>query len=79
MNKVSYDLISINPARVKKKLISSASLLFLVLITGTTGYMIIEGWDIFDSLYKTIIKEGDTLIALGEVGKLKILEKKAVS
>ncbi len=38
-----------------------------------------DGYMEFNPLYNRIIKEGDTLIALGDVSKLKILEKQVVS
>ena len=39
----------------KKKLIISLLLFIIVLLSGTTGYYCIEGWNIFDSLYMTVI------------------------
>ncbi len=46
---------------LKKKIFLSVGLLLLVIITGTLGYSLIEGWDLFDSLYMTII----TLATIG--------------
>ncbi len=46
---------------IKKRIFLSVGLLFLVIITGTSGYAIIEGWNLFDSLYMTII----TLATIG--------------
>jgi voltage-gated potassium channel len=40
---------------LKKKLIISLLLFIIVLLSGTAGYYFIEGWDIFDSLYMTVI------------------------
>ncbi|MBT3881131.1 MAG: potassium channel protein [Candidatus Scalindua sp.] len=39
----------------RKKLILSLVLFIVVLSSGTAGYSIIEGWNIFDSLYMTVI------------------------
>jgi voltage-gated potassium channel len=39
----------------RKKLIISLLLFIIVLLSGTAGYHFIEGWDIFDSLYMTVI------------------------
>ncbi len=39
----------------RKKLILSLILFIIVLLSGTVGYYFIEGWDIFDSLYMTVI------------------------
>ncbi|MHC4321913.1 MAG: potassium channel family protein [Planctomycetota bacterium] len=39
----------------RKKLIISLLLFIIVLLSGTAGYYFIEGWDIFDSLYMTVI------------------------
>jgi len=42
---------SINPAKIIKGLFALA----VILCTGTSGYMIIEGWSFLDSLYMTAI------------------------
>ena len=39
----------------RKKLILSLILFIVVLLSGTAGYYFIEGWNIFDSLYMTVI------------------------
>ncbi|MHC4140137.1 MAG: ion channel, partial [Planctomycetota bacterium] len=39
----------------RKKIILSLILFIVVLLSGTVGYYFIEGWDIFDSLYMTVI------------------------
>ena len=36
-------------------LISNASLILIVVTVGVVGYMLIEGWGVFDSLYMTIL------------------------
>ncbi len=41
--------------KLKGKIGLSAFLLFLVLATGTIGYTLIEGWNLFDSFYMTLI------------------------
>ncbi|RMG03890.1 MAG: potassium channel protein [Nitrospirae bacterium] len=46
---------------IRKRLILTASLLFAVVLTGTLGYTVLEGWPFFDSLYMTII----TLTTIG--------------
>ncbi len=39
----------------RKKLILSLILFIVVLLSGTSGYYFIEGWEVFDSLYMTVI------------------------
>ena len=51
-----------------KHLITSVLLTLLIIVLGTTGYMIIEGWDIFDSLYMTVITI--TSVGYGEVHEI---------
>lgn len=51
-----------------KHLITSILLTLLIIVLGTTGYMIIEGWDIFDSLYMTVITI--TSVGYGEVHEI---------
>ena len=41
-----------------KHLTVSVLLTFLIIGFGTTGYMVIEGWDILDALYMTVITMG---------------------
>ncbi|MBU2622942.1 MAG: potassium channel protein [Proteobacteria bacterium] len=48
-----------------KHLVLSLLLTLLVSIIGTTGYMMIEGWDLLDSMYMTIITL--TTVGYGEV------------
>ncbi len=50
-----------DPERIKKRILLSIGLLILVLISGTFGYAIIDGWSLFDSFYMTII----TLATIG--------------
>ncbi len=38
-----------------KHLRNALLVLFVIIITGTSGFMLIEGWNIADSLYMTII------------------------
>ncbi len=40
---------------LRRRLVLPLSLLGLVLITGTGGYMLIEGWGLLDALYQTVI------------------------
>jgi voltage-gated potassium channel len=42
----------------EKHLIVSFLLTFLIVSFGTAGYMVIEGWDILDALYMTVITMG---------------------
>ena len=51
-----------------KHLTTSIFLTLLIVVFGTTGYMIIEGWDIFDALYMTVITI--TSVGYGEVHKI---------
>ncbi|MEW6213903.1 MAG: potassium channel protein [Nitrospirota bacterium] len=53
---------------IKKRLILAVILIGLVIAFGTTGYMVIEGWNFLDSLYMTVI----TLSTVGyrEIGDL---------
>ena len=44
-----------------RKLLFLLSLLLAALVAGTVGYMLIEGWPLFDSLYMTVI----TLATIG--------------
>jgi voltage-gated potassium channel len=39
---------------MKHKLFLAAGLIFFTVAFGTTGYMVIEGWDFLDSIYMTI-------------------------
>jgi voltage-gated potassium channel len=40
---------------LRNKLILSLILIIIVLLSGTAGYYFIEGWNLFDSLYMTVI------------------------
>ncbi len=40
---------------LRKRAFLSLGLVFLVILSGTVGYSIIEGWTLFDSLYMTVI------------------------
>jgi voltage-gated potassium channel len=40
---------------VKRQLIFALSLILLVIFIGTIGYVVLEGWPLFDSLYMTVI------------------------
>ena len=48
-----------------RHLILSALLTFCIFLFGTLGYMVIEGWDVLDSVYMTIITL--TTVGYGEV------------
>lgn len=41
--------------KIRGRVILSVTLLALTISTGTVGYTIIEGWDLFDSFYMTVI------------------------
>lgn len=41
--------------RVQRQFILSLLFIAVVIFLGTMGYIIIEGWSIFDALYMTII------------------------
>ena len=56
------------PSSGSKKIIRSLILLGLVLITGTMGYMLIEGWHLLDALYMTVITI--TTVGYGEIRKV---------
>lgn len=51
-----------------RHLIISLTALCLIVITGTIGYMMIEGWEPFDGLYMTIITL--TTVGYGEVHRI---------
>lgn len=40
---------------VKRQLLFAFSLILLVIFIGTIGYIVLEGWPLFDSLYMTVI------------------------
>jgi len=48
-------LVKSDEKKLKRRVILSVSLLFLIISTGTAGYSLIEGWDLFDSFYMTVI------------------------
>jgi len=50
------------------KLVKGFSVLFIILLSGTLGYMIIEGWGFLDSLYMTVITI--TTVGFREVGPI---------
>ena len=51
-----------------KKVVIAIFLLVLIVIIGSFGYVVIEKWDFFDSLYMTIITIGT--VGFHEVGEL---------
>ena len=51
-----------------KHLIIAFLLTFIIIGSGTTGYMIIEGWDILDAFYMTVITMGT--VGYGEVHEI---------
>jgi len=51
-----------------KHLITSVLLTLLILSLGTAGYMIIEGWGIFDAVYMTVITI--STVGYGEVHEI---------
>jgi voltage-gated potassium channel len=53
---------------LRRKLILSAGLIVLTITGGTLGYAFLEGWDLFDSFYMTIITL--TTVGFGEVHPL---------
>ncbi|MBU4184664.1 MAG: potassium channel family protein [Proteobacteria bacterium] len=57
-----------------KHLIVSILLTFLIVGSGTAGYMIIEGWDILDAFYMTVITMGtvgyDEVHEISKAGQL---------
>ncbi|MGD8351487.1 MAG: potassium channel family protein, partial [Nitrospirota bacterium] len=40
---------------LRKRLAFSVFLIILVIASGTCGYVILEGWSVFDALYMTVI------------------------
>ena len=54
--------------RVQRQFIVSLMLIAVVILIGTAGYMLIEGWAMFDALYMTVITI--TTVGYGEVHKL---------
>jgi len=63
----SFELIY-NGNQVKSRLRFVALQILGLLVLGTTGYMIIEGWGVLDALYMTVITV--TTVGLGEVRTL---------
>src|SRR5512139_874299 len=57
----------------KTKCILSAGLIFLIISGGTLGYAFLEGWNLFDSFYMTIITL--TTVGFGEVHPLSHVGK----
>lgn len=53
---------------MKRRVAIAVSVLFGVALFGTLGYMIVEGWNIFDSLYMTVITISTT--GFTEINKL---------
>ncbi len=54
--------------RVQRQFIVSLMLIAVVILIGTAGYMLIEGWAMLDALYMTVITI--TTVGYGEVHKL---------
>lgn len=54
-----------------RHLIISLSALCLIVVTGTVGYMLLEGWEAFDGFYMTIITL--TTVGYGEVHRVSKL------
>lgn len=55
----------------RKKVVLMAALIVLIISFGTFGYMLIEGWNFFDSFYMTIITL--TTVGYGEVHPLSAI------
>lgn len=51
-----------------RRIVVSVSVLLLLIVTGTAGYMLIEGWPLLDSLYMTITTMAT--VGFGEVHPL---------
>lgn len=58
---------------LRKQLAFSVFLILLVIATGTAGYVILEGWSLFDALYMTVITI--TTVGFEEVHELSQLGK----
>lgn len=59
--------------RLKRQLFLSLLLILLVIVFGTAGYVILEGWGIFDSFYMTVVTI--TTIGSGEARALSSIGK----
>ena len=57
-----------------RHLILSLLLAFFIIVLGTTGYVIIEGWDLLDAVYMTIITLATVgygeVHAISKIGKI---------
>ncbi|MFO7600366.1 MAG: NAD-binding protein [Candidatus Desulfacyla sp.] len=54
-----------HPSKALRHALRGAMLLILILLVGTTGYVLLEGWPVLDALYMTIITI--TTVGFGEV------------
>ena len=59
-----------NTASKAYKIFKGLVILTLIVSFGSAGYMIIEGWDFFPSLYMTVITI--TTVGFGEIGNLSV-------
>ncbi|MBW2029132.1 MAG: two pore domain potassium channel family protein, partial [Deltaproteobacteria bacterium] len=51
-----------------RKLAKGFAVLLIILLSGTLGYMVVEGWGFLDSLYMTVITI--TTVGFREVGPI---------
>ena len=61
-------MINVSKPEFKILLLRIISALFILIVGGTFGYVLIEGWDFFDALYMVIITI--TTTGYGEVKPL---------
>ena len=58
------------PGMIPGRIVKGAVILLMILIVGTAGYMLLEGWNLLDSLYMTVITI--TTVGYREVAQVSV-------